>query len=68
MSECTHLVCVVKVSNLNLAGGTRDGSVDEKKKIVDNLVNEIRRGKVLRRLSLKRKTNMAITAMETSHL
>ncbi|XP_046369459.2 inverted formin-2-like [Haliotis rufescens] len=48
--------------------GTRDGSVDEKKKIVDNLVNEIRRGKVLRRLSLKRKTNMAITAMETSHL
>ncbi|XP_067663787.1 inverted formin-2-like isoform X1 [Haliotis asinina] len=48
--------------------GTREGSVDEKKKIVDDLVNEIRRGKVLRRLSLKRKTNMAITAMETSHL
>ncbi|KAK3099465.1 hypothetical protein FSP39_004908 [Pinctada imbricata] len=35
-------------------------SKNEEKKIVDSIVNEIRRGKVLRRLSLRKKTNSSL--------
>ncbi|KAK7096870.1 hypothetical protein V1264_003915 [Littorina saxatilis] len=38
------------------------------KKIVDNLVSEIKRGNVLRRLSMKRKTNLACKEVETSKM
>ena len=38
------------------------------KKIVDNLVNEIKRGNVLRRLSMKRKTNVACKQLENSQM
>nr|KAG5685511.1 hypothetical protein BaRGS_024248 [Batillaria attramentaria] len=38
------------------------------KKIVDNLVNEIKRGNVLRRLSMKRKTNIAAKTLESSRM
>lgn len=36
----------------------------EDRKIVDNLVNEIRRGKVLRRLSMRKKNNLIATETE----
>ena len=36
----------------------------EDRKIVDNLVNEIRRGKVLRRLSMRKKNNLVATETE----
>lgn len=36
----------------------------EDRKIVDNLVNEIRRGKVLRRLSMRKKNNLVATEAE----
>lgn len=38
------------------------------KKIVDNLVNEIKRGNVLRRLSMKRKTNLAAKELQGTKL
>ncbi|KAK6172320.1 hypothetical protein SNE40_016004 [Patella caerulea] len=44
------------------------GAPETKTKIVDNIVNEIKKGKVLRRLSLKRKNRLAVQAIETAHL
>jgi len=44
------------------------GIVNEDRKIVDNIVNEIRKGKVLRRLSMKRKVTDAEIAAEGNKL
>lgn len=42
----------------------KTGVGNEDRKIVDNIVNEIRKGKVLRRLSMKRKVTDAEIAAE----
>ncbi|ESP03685.1 hypothetical protein LOTGIDRAFT_171217 [Lottia gigantea] len=44
------------------------GAVLDNRKIVDNLVNEMKKGKVLRRLSLKRKNRMAVQEIENVRL
>ena len=51
-----HCICI----SFSVGGhGTLGLRVQEDRKIVDNLVNEIRKGKVLRRLSMRQKSGDA---------